>query len=121
MNPDVYHPQWQHCGVLSDDITDRDLDSGPFPDISCILNKTEDSSSVRATFNTNLNLIGCEDCCMRWYVTLNGQECTDPAPIEAVVAASDVTGFNLHRGSTITGECMDSGQVRTPFSRSSLP
>lgn len=105
MNPDVYHPQWQHCAILPDDIMDGDLDNGPLPDISCVLNKTEKESSVRATFNTNLNLFSCEECCMRWFVTLNGEECTDPAPIEAVVAASDVTTLSIHRGSTVTGEC----------------
>lgn len=107
VNLDAYHPQWQHCAIETDDITiaERNTDSGPFPSLSCMLNnKTEDTSSIRVTITSILNLRICVDCCMRWFVTLNGEECTNPAPIEVTVAASDVSGLSLHRGSTITGE-----------------
>lgn len=101
MNPGFYHPQWQHCAIAS--ITNGELDNGPFLSTSCSFNKTTTDSSIRATFNGNLQLTGCSDCCMRWFITLNGQECTNPAPIEATVSASDVSFLSLHRGSKITG------------------
>ena len=100
--PNYYHPQWEHCAFAS--ITNGELDEGAFNSTRCVLNKTRDDSSVRATFNSNLRLHDCEDCCIRWFVTLNGEECTDPAPIEAVIGATDVTLFSIHRASTITGQ-----------------
>ncbi|XP_035693974.1 collagen triple helix repeat-containing protein 1-like [Branchiostoma floridae] len=39
---------------------------------------------------------------MRWFFTVNGEECNNPAPIDGVVYT---TGVNVHRVSTIDGLC----------------
>ena len=50
---------------------------------------------------------------MRWFVTVNGEECSDPAPIDAVIYTVNGTDINVHRGSTIVGVCegVESGRV----------
>ena len=58
---------------------------------------------MRVTFNGNIRVTDCHDCCMRWFITLNGEECSDPAPIEAVIYSTDAERVNIHRGATITG------------------
>ncbi len=67
-------------------------------------------SVVRVTFNGNIRVTDCHDCCMRWFVTLNGEECANPAPIEAVVYSTDAERVNIHRAATLTGN-----HVRTTF------
>ena len=101
VRPNFYHPQWAHCAFPS--ITGGNLDEGALNATSCTLNKTTNTSSVRVAFNGNLRLTNCMNCCARWFVTLNGQECTSPAPIEAIIYSADVTRSNIHRGSTVTG------------------
>ena len=41
---------------------------------------------------------------MRWFVTIDGSECADPAPIDGVLYNS-LPNINIHRGTTITGIC----------------
>ena len=41
---------------------------------------------------------------MRWFVTIDGSECFDPAPIDGVLYNS-ASNVNIHRGTTITGIC----------------
>ena len=43
---------------------------------------------------------------MRWFITINGSECVSPAPIEAVIYTTNARTINVHRGSTIAGECL---------------
>lgn len=52
-----------------------------------------------------LMLIACSECCGRWFITFNGEECSDPAPIDGVVHSLNATSVNIHRSSTITGLC----------------
>ena len=102
-NPnDAYHPIWTLCGPLT--VAEGTIDEGALNSTSCTGSKRSDDSAVRVTFNGNLRVTDCHDCCVRWFVTLNGEECTDPAPIEAVVYSADAEQVNIHRSSTITGE-----------------
>lgn len=43
---------------------------------------------------------------MRWFITINGKECTDPAPIDGVLYTIDAEAVNIHRGSTLAGICL---------------
>ena len=104
-NPNVaYHPIWTLCGPLTIPVLEGTIDEGALNSTSCTGSKRSDDSAVRVTFNGNIRVTGCHDCCVRWFVTLNGEECTDPAPIEAVVYSTDAEQVNIHRSSTITGE-----------------
>ena len=71
---------------------------------NCTGNKNSDDSALRVTFNGNIRVTDCHDCCMRWYITMNGEECTDPAPIEAIIYSTDAAQVNVHRAATITGK-----------------
>ena len=101
VNIAVYHPQWQHCSIPT--IQEGDINEGSLSDTSCVFNKTMSDSSVRIVFNGNIRITNCENCCMRWYFTINGEECSDPAPIEAVIFSSNAQTINVHRASTIAG------------------
>ncbi len=105
VNPTVYHPQWSHCAIA--DNSDGDLDQGPIPSLNCTINKTMVDSSVRLTFNGVIRLTDCSHCCMRWFLTVDGAECLQPAPIDAVLYSINASDVNIHRGSTISGICSE--------------
>ena len=103
---DLYHPNWVHCAIPAN-IPEGTRDIGPLPSLSCgsDFNKTRPDSALLVTFNGNIRLTDCSDCCMRWFVTINGEECTQPAAIDGVIYTVNGTDVNIHRGSTITGVC----------------
>lgn len=101
VNVSVFHPQWVHCNIS--EIEGGGIDEGALSDTACIFNKTTSDSSVRVSFNGNIRITNCQDCCMRWYLTIDGEECADPAPVEAVIFSSNARTVNVHRGSTIAG------------------
>ena len=103
VNPSAYHPQWSHCAIPEN--PDGDLDNGPIPTLNCTINKTMADSSLRVTFNGVIRLTDCSECCMRWFLTIDGEECLDPAPIDAVLYSINASSVNIHRGSTIAGIC----------------
>lgn len=100
-----FHPQWSHCAIpgLSEELGDVDEDK--ITALRCTINKTASDSSLRVNFNTNLRVSECSNCCVRWFVTINGTECVDPAPIEAVVYNLNAEDVNIHRAATIAGMC----------------
>ena len=99
VNPSYYHPQWSHCAIAAT----SGKDNGTLDETECSFNKTSNRSSIRVIYNGILRLANCQDCCMRWFITLNGRGCSSPAPIEAIIHSTDLTRFSLHRGSTVTG------------------
>ena len=60
-----------------------------------------------------VNVLTNSECCGRWFITFNGEECTDPAPIDGVVHSFNASTVNIHRSSTITGLC--SGTTSGPL------
>lgn len=101
VNATVYHPQWTHCSIPT--IQGGGSDEGALESTTCTMNKTNSDSSIRVAFNGNIRITNCQNCCMRWFVTINGEECSDPAPIEAVIFSTNARTVNVHRGSTIAG------------------
>lgn len=103
---DRYHPNWDHC-AFQPPIPEGSRDVGAIDTLTCgqNLNKTESESALKVTFNGNMRITDCSHCCTRWFLTINGEECTDPAPIDAVIYTINATGFNIHRTSTVTGIC----------------
>ena len=49
--------------------------------------------------------IAYSECCARWFITFNGEECTEPAAIDGVIHSLNAADVNIHRSSTITGLC----------------
>ncbi len=50
-------------------------------------------------------MISSSNACRRWFITINGNECTSPVTIEASVHPIGVTGLNNHRPGTLDGFC----------------
>ena len=99
----TYHPQWNYSAAILQ-FLEGGIDNGSLPSTACRITKTSPDSSLRVAFNGNLRLTGCSNCCMRWFVTIDGSECVDPAPIDGVLYNS-ASYVNIHRGATITGIC----------------
>ena len=79
--------------------------------IQCPFVKRETSSYLRITYDGDIRLAGCNDCCMRWYFTVDGAECTQPSAIDAAV---HITGnVNHHRPGTVSGLCGGVGGSKT--------
>lgn len=79
--------------------------------IQCPFVKRETGSYLRLTYQGDIRLSGCNVCCMRWYFTVDGAECTVPSAIDAVI---HITGnVNHHRPGTVTGLCGGVGGSRT--------
>ena len=51
-------------------------------------------------------MVSCTSgCCRRWFITINGKECSSPAPIDTLIYANRVANLNLHRPGTLDGFC----------------
>ena len=50
----------------------------------CSFNKLQDNTALKVSFQGNMRVIG-DDQCNRWYFKFNGNECSGPMTIEAVV------------------------------------
>lgn len=44
----------------------------------CQYYKQLDYTWLRVTWIGNMRITRCEGCCMRWFFTINGEECADP-------------------------------------------
>lgn len=53
--------------------------------------------SHRVSWDGNIAVEGCSDCCMRWYISIDGHECENPGPIDAAIRADLLeSGSKLH-------------------------
>ena len=73
---------------------------------TCDFQKVFSNSALRVTYQGDMRLLGSSNGdCRRWYITINGAECSSPAPIDAILHVNKVSGLNLHRPSTLDGLC----------------
>ena len=114
-----YRPQWEHCAFPAP-IPEGSRDNGSLDTLTCglNLNKTLPDSALRVRFNGNMRVTDCSHCCMRWFITINGEECVDPAPIDAVIYSINGSTVNIHRSSTVTGICLGTGSGAIPMGSS---
>ena len=79
--------------------------------MSCSFTKQQDSTALKIAWDGNIAVPGCVDCCMRWFITIDGLECSDPGPIDAAIRQdiSDLDSeddyFDLHRPASVVGIC----------------
>ena len=72
---------------------------------TCDFKKFFSQSALRVTYQGDMRLIGTyRGVCRRWYITINGNECLSPAPIDAIIHANR-QAINLHRPGTLDGFC----------------
>lgn len=68
--------------------------------------KAQSRTALRVTYEGDMRLSTCKvSCCGRWFITINGKECSSPAPIDAVIVTGGVKGLNLHRPGVVDGLC----------------
>ena len=72
-----------------------------------MINKEEDYTVLKASWYGNIALEGCAECCMRWYLTIDGQECTNPEVIDGAIKQDLQISqpFLSRRPAAISGIC----------------
>jgi acid-sensing ion channel 2 len=71
---------------------------------------------LRVAWDGTITLDACSQCCMRWFITVDGEECTDPTTIDATIAQDlNRQAYSLHRPASIVGICRSSSTTREPF------
>ena len=73
---------------------------------SCFINKKQNDTWLKITWDGNLR-IWCTFCCMRWYFTVDGDECSDPAPIDTIVFQQQT--LHIIRQTGFSGVCKMAG------------
>ena len=78
--------------------------------MSCDFSKQSEESAIRVAWDGNIGLKGCDNCCMRWFLTFDGEECIDPGPIDVALHQdlSDInqaSWFDEYRPASIVGFC----------------
>lgn len=107
-----YYPNWLQC------VTDTPLNStiNDSTIMTCDFSKQRVDSALRVAWDGNIAVIDCDNCCMRWFITIDGQECSDPGPID-IALRQDLTDldeemwFDDYRPASVVGYCRgnDSG------------
>ena len=72
----------------------------------CSFNKLEGDTALKVAFQGNMRVWGSGVKCNRWYFKFNGNECSGPMTIEAVVYNGWSSGNpNLHHHRSFEGYC----------------
>eukprot|EP00118_Oscarella_pearsei_P015510 m.140383 g.140383 ORF g.140383 m.140383 type:complete len:785 (+) comp38301_c0_seq2:61-2415(+) len=98
-------PNWKQCGFYS---LNKGDDRATL--MHCWFTKREDHTYLRLKYEGTTRLGYCHGCCMRWYFTIDGTECTLPNPIDTSLHISHKTDH--HRAGTVTGFCGGVGLSR---------
>ena len=107
---DSYYPNWLQC------VTDTPLNStiNDSTIMTCEFSKQRADSTLRVAWDGNIAVVGCDNCCMRWFITIDGQECSNPGPID-IALRQDLTDldeelwFDDYRPASVVGYCRGSG------------
>jgi len=76
----VPRSNWKQCVWKN---FDDGKDNGKIKD--CSFNKLQSASALKVSFQGNMRVRGTSDKCNRWFFKFNGNECSGPMTIEAVV------------------------------------
>ncbi|XP_070557294.1 collagen triple helix repeat-containing protein 1-like [Ptychodera flava] len=84
----------------------------------CEFTKRSDRTALRVLWNGDLRFMANTNgvgACSRWYFTFNGEECSDPVPIDSYIYSNSVN--NRHRTTSIEGLCfgISAGRVDVEF------
>lgn len=90
----------------ADNSTDDDDDDVQ----TCLFNKQQDETVLRVAWDGNIALDECNQCCMRWFITIDGEECSNPGPIDAALSQNlNGDAYVLQRPASIVGICRGVG------------
>ena len=72
----------------------------------CSLNKLRSDTAIKVSFQGIMRVYGSSEKCNRWFFKFNGNECSGPMTIEAVVCNNWQSGNpNLHHHRSFEGYC----------------
>jgi subtilisin-like proprotein convertase family protein len=98
---------WKQCTFKSDDGTDNGATV-----FECPFTKKLDSSVLKMDWSGTLRAAyNCNACCSMWTFRVDGQECTSPARIDAVVYTNmfNGVGVDFHHNRSFGGVCAQAG------------
>ncbi|PFX29261.1 collagen triple helix repeat-containing protein 1-like, partial [Stylophora pistillata] len=99
VNSAVSQTNWKQCVWKKDD----GRESGKIKD--CSFNKLQSDTAIKVSFQGNMRVSGSNKC-NRWFFKFNGNECSGPMTIEAVVYSYWPSGSpNLHYHRSLEGYC----------------
>ncbi len=86
--------------------------------MDCTFTKQRNDTVLKISWDGNIALEGCLDCCMRWYITVNGEDCGNPGTLDAAIRQDLTDGglseqFDLRRPASVVGICR--GTPSAPF------
>ena len=64
---------------------------------------------LRVTWEGNLRKRACNNCCTRWWIEIDGSECSSYEKIETSIISS--TAQDIFAPTTISGLCVESGDL----------
>jgi len=73
----------------------------------CSIVKQRDDTWLRLTWDGNMRVARCTVCCMNWYLTVDGFQCSSPGPVDVLVYQAG--NYLIVRHSHFTGMCEQAG------------
>ncbi|KAL9986654.1 hypothetical protein ACROYT_G000826 [Oculina patagonica] len=112
---DADHRNWKQCAWRSYDSRDIGLIK------DCVFDKKKDDTALRVVYQGNFYLYG-HNCCKRWFITINGAECSGPLPIDVVFWMSRSANV-VHKPGSIEGYCdnIHKGKIRVGINIGNCP
>ncbi|XP_033627286.1 collagen triple helix repeat-containing protein 1-like [Asterias rubens] len=98
--PSIASTNWRSCAFFK---IDDGQDNGEVR--TCSITKQYSDTYLYVAISGNLRVGYTNGACCRWYITFNGNECSDPDRIEAVTYAGGYSSYNLHRPRVFFGYC----------------
>ena len=83
----------------------------------CFFNKNFSDTSLHVSWTGAPRIYNCDNCCLRWYFTFNGSECSGPLSVDGILFMYKGSGKNPSRVRHIEGRCnnIHKGKVRVGF------
>ena len=78
--------------------------------MTCDFSKQRIDSTLRVAWDGNIAVVSCDNCCMRWFITIDGQECSDPGPIDIAIRQDQTEldediWYDDYRPASVVGYC----------------
>lgn len=106
----VYQPHYCHF-FYTDLGGDYERNLGSIAEL--IFNKHHDYTVLKLTWEGNIRKRICDDCCAKWWFTVDGSACTNPEDIYTSISSS--SALNIFLPTTLTGVCF--AAQRLPLQR----
>ena len=71
--------------------------------------KLHDFTVLKLTWEGNFRKRNCNNCCARWWLTIDGSVCTSYEEIVTSIASS--SAYDIFAPTTLTGVCVESGDT----------